>query len=63
MKVAHTVDVPASPQETLIRPDQKAAYVSCDSAGKVAEIDMATWKVTRLIDAGKGVDGLAWSGR
>ena len=27
----------------------------------MAEIDLAAWKVTRLIDAGRSVDGLAWA--
>jgi YVTN family beta-propeller protein len=61
MKVAHTIDVPKIPQEVLIRPDDKAAYVSCDVSGQVAEISLADWKVNRLIQAGKGVDGLAWA--
>jgi hypothetical protein len=37
------------------------AYVSCNKSGKVAAIDMASWKVTSLIDAGKLADGLAWA--
>jgi hypothetical protein len=45
----------------LIRPDGKAAYVSCDASGQVAEIGLADWKVARLIDAGRGADGLAWA--
>ncbi len=61
MKVAHVIDVPASPQEALITPDGKTAYVSCDSSHKVAAINTADWTVEKLIDAGKGVDGLAWA--
>ncbi len=30
-------------------------------AGKVAAIDLAQWKVAKLIDAGKGDDGLGWA--
>jgi DNA-binding beta-propeller fold protein YncE len=63
MKVAHTIDVPAAPQEVLIRPDGKVAYVSCDASRKVAAISTSDWKVERLIDAGAGADGLAWAGR
>jgi hypothetical protein len=37
------------------------AYVSCDEAGKVAVINLADWKVKKVIDAGKGADGLAWA--
>jgi YVTN family beta-propeller protein len=61
MKVLQTIDVPRAPQETLVRPDGRAAYVSCDASNQVAEIDTTTWKVTRLIDAGKTADGLAWA--
>lgn len=59
MKVAKTISVPASPQEVLTRPDGEVAYVSCDRSGKVAEI-AADWQV-KLIDAGRGADGLAWA--
>jgi YVTN family beta-propeller protein len=55
------LDVPKAPQEVLVRPDGKVAYVSCDASGQVAEIDLGAWKVTRLIDAGRMVDGLAWA--
>jgi len=61
MKVAKTIDLPARPQEVLISPDQKMAYVSCDQSGKVAAIRISDWTVTNLIDAGKGADGLAWA--
>lgn len=60
-KVAHVVDVPAAPQESLVSPDGKAAYVSCDSSHKVAVIRTSDWTVEKMIDAGKGVDGLAWA--
>jgi DNA-binding beta-propeller fold protein YncE len=55
--------VPAAPQEVLIRPDGKTAYVSCDASHKVAAISTSDWKVEKLIDAGAGADGLAWAGR
>ena len=60
MKVARTIAVLAGSGEILMRPDGKVAYVSCPVDGKVAEIDLATWKVLRLIDAGNKADGLAW---
>jgi len=62
MQVAHTIDVPTKPQEVLIAPDGKTAYVSCDQSAKVAVINIADWTVKGMIDAGKGVDGLAWAG-
>jgi DNA-binding beta-propeller fold protein YncE len=61
MKVAHTIDVPANPQEVLVSPDGKKAYVSCDASQKVAVIRSSDWTVEKLIDAGRGVDGLAWA--
>jgi YVTN family beta-propeller protein len=65
MKVARTFDVPAAPQEVLVEPDGKAAYVSCDASRKVAVIELtgapADWKVAKLIDVGRGADGLAWA--
>jgi DNA-binding beta-propeller fold protein YncE len=61
LKVAHTIDVPVRPQEVLISPDNKSAYVSIDQAGKVAVISLSDWKVEKFIDAGKGADGLAWA--
>jgi YVTN family beta-propeller protein len=62
-KVAHTIDVPAAPQEVLIRPDGRLAYISCDASRKVATIRTSDWKLDKLIDAGRGADGLAWAGR
>ena len=61
MAPAPAVDVCADPQETLVRPDGKFGYVSCLGTSQVAEIDLATWKVTRLIATGKATDGLAWA--
>jgi YVTN family beta-propeller protein len=60
MQVARTLDVPRAPQEVLIAPDSRTAYVSCDASHQVAQIGLADWKV-KLIDAGKGADGLAWA--
>jgi len=60
MSVVRSVDVPKSPQEVLVRPDNQVAYVSCHESKKVAAINLQTWKV-QLIDAGKLADGLAWA--
>jgi DNA-binding beta-propeller fold protein YncE len=59
MKVAHTIDLPARPQEVLVSPDNKVAYVSCDQSAKVAVINLSDWTVKTIIDAGAGADGLA----
>ena len=61
MKVAHTVDVPRAPQFVLVRPDSQVAYVSCDVSHQIAAINLSNWQVDKLIEAGKGVDGLAWA--
>lgn len=63
MKLARTVPLGAgtSPQEVLVRPDGKEAFVSCIGTSRVAEIDLSTWKVTRMIATGKGTDGLSWA--
>jgi len=37
------------------------AYVSCDSAAKVAVINLKTWAIDGLIDVGPADDGLAWA--
>ncbi len=63
LKVAHEIDVPAAPQESLVRPDGKIAYVSCDTSHKIAAIRTSDWTVEKLIDTGKGADGLAWAGK
>jgi DNA-binding beta-propeller fold protein YncE len=61
LKVVRTIDVPDDPVKVLARPDGKVAYVSCSRAKQVAVVDLSQWKVESLIDAGKGVDGLAWA--
>jgi YVTN family beta-propeller protein len=63
MTVARNIELAAGthPQEALVRPDGKVAYVSCDHAGQVAEIDTKSWTVTRMIEIGKLADGLAWA--
>jgi len=61
MSVVRSVDVPKSPQEVLVRPDDQVAYVSCHESKKVAAINLQTWKVDQLIDAGRLVDGLSWA--
>jgi YVTN family beta-propeller protein len=61
MIVVRSVIVPKAPQEILVRPDNQVAYVSCDASRKVAVINLQTWNVDQLIDAGRAADGLAWA--
>jgi hypothetical protein len=63
MKVAHTIDVPAVPQEVIISPDGRMAYVSCDASQKIVVIRVRDWTVEKLIEAGAGTDGLSWAAR
>ena len=60
MRVARTLKVPPSPQEVLLRPDGRAAYVSCSASHQIAAIQIDDWSV-KLIEAGRGADGLAWA--
>jgi DNA-binding beta-propeller fold protein YncE len=61
MQVVRNVPTPADPQEVLMRPDRKVAYVSCVGSHQIAEVDLATWKVTRTIQDGNNSDGIAWA--
>jgi len=61
MRVVHTIVVPKAPQEVLVRPDGQVAYVSCDASHKVAAINVQTWNVDKLIDAGRSADGMSWA--
>ena len=64
MQVARSVEVGEYPQEVLVAPDGKTAYVSCmHGGGTVSEIDLGSWTVTRSIATGSSTDGLAWAGR
>lgn len=61
MKVVRSVSVAAGPVQILVRPG--VAYVSCTGDGKVAVLNLETWKVEKLIETGPGADGLAWAER
>src|SRR5246127_2113669 len=60
LRVTKTINLPPAPQEVLIRPDGQLAYVSCDKSHQVAAIEISDWSV-KLIEAGRGADGLAWA--
>jgi hypothetical protein len=63
MQVARNIDTPKDPEEVLMRPDGKVAYISCVASHTIAELDLATWKITRTIQDGDHSDGIAWAGR
>jgi YVTN family beta-propeller protein len=50
-----------NPQEIVVQPDGKKAYVSCMTSNQVAVIDLDTWKLGGLIATGKATDGVAWA--
>src|ERR1700756_3197930 len=60
MRVVRTIKVPPSPQEVLVRPDGMVGYVSCSASHQIAAIQTNDWTV-KLIEAGRGADGLAWA--
>lgn len=65
--VVRTLDVGKGPVEVLVRPEGRVAYISCSPDAKVAELaiegEVGGWRVTRMLSAGVGADGLAWVGR
>jgi DNA-binding beta-propeller fold protein YncE len=61
LKVVKTISVPAMPQEVIVRPDGKVAYVSLSTSHQVAAIDVAGLKVQGLIEVGNWADGMAWA--
>jgi DNA-binding beta-propeller fold protein YncE len=61
MKVAQTIDIQGSATEILMSPDGNVAFASCGTTHQVVVIDLNQWKVRRTMEAGAGVDGLAWA--
>jgi len=61
LKVVRSLDVPERSSEILIRPGGEIAYVSGTGAGKIAVLDLRSWKMRQPIDLTPGVDGLAWA--
>jgi len=61
MQVVQTIKIGERPQEVLVRPDGLMAYVSCFGGHQVAVVDLATLKVTAMIDVGQKADGMAWA--
>jgi DNA-binding beta-propeller fold protein YncE len=62
LKPVRTIKIGERPQEVLVRPDGKVAYVSCFGGHKVVALDLSRWQVTALIDVGQKADGMAWAG-
>ncbi|MEM7223067.1 MAG: YncE family protein [Pseudomonadota bacterium] len=50
-----------TPASLLFAPDGSSLFVGAQSSGNVVEIDAGTWEITRVLGAGDGADGLAFS--
>ena len=61
MNVVRTIAVGKGPQTTVIRPDDRMAYVTCAGDGAVSVIDAASWQVVGSIPTASGADGRAWA--
>jgi len=49
------------PQGITLANGGRTAWLSLSNAGQVAEIDIATMRIVRRLDAGARPDGIAWS--
>ena len=56
------LEAPERSSEILVRPDGGIAYVSGTGAGKIAVLDLLSWKMEPPIDLTPGVDGMVWVG-
>jgi len=61
LKVVRSLEIPERSSEILIRPGGDIAYVSGTGAGKIAVLDLRSWKMQPPIDLTPGVDGLSWA--
>ena len=58
-KLLQTIPVPGAPVSIAIAADGRMAYVVAAGAGKVVEIDLEEYIVTRDFATGAGPDGIA----
>ncbi len=61
MSVDHLISIGPRPQEVLLRPDGKVAYVSCFGGRQIIAVDTLTWQVTASMDSGDKADGMGWA--
>ena len=57
---AKALGSPIAPEGILVAPDGKRIWVALNAADRIAEIDVATRKVSRYIETGHGPDGMAY---
>jgi DNA-binding beta-propeller fold protein YncE len=60
MKLDNTFDIPDGGNVVLVTPDNQLGYISCRTTGKIAVLDLATWKMKDTMTLTPGVDGMAW---
>jgi len=61
MKVVRSIDTPADPEEVLVEPNNKSAWISSPASHTESELDLVTWQITKKIQTGKNSDGIAWA--
>ncbi|MDE3199498.1 MAG: beta-propeller fold lactonase family protein [Acidobacteriota bacterium] len=61
MQVARKISTMADPEEVIITPDDKTAWVSSPATGSVAQIDLAKWEMVHKVETGHNSDGLTWA--
>jgi YVTN family beta-propeller protein len=61
LQVAKSFDLPEGAMEIVIPPDGAKAYISCVQAGKIAVVDLTSWRVEDQIVLTPGGDGMAWA--
>jgi len=60
-QVVKSFDLPEGAMEIVIPPDGAKAYISCVQAGKIAVVDLTSWRVEDQIVLTPGGDGMAWA--
>jgi DNA-binding beta-propeller fold protein YncE len=61
MKVIRSIDTPTDPEEVLVQPNNKSAWISSPASHTESELDLTTWQITKRIQTGKNSDGIAWA--
>jgi YVTN family beta-propeller protein len=61
LKIARSFDLPEIPLGMLVPPSGDFAFVSCIGAGKIAVLNLRSWKMEAPIVLTRGIDGMAWT--
>ena len=61
MKVIRSIDTPTDPEEVLVQPNNKSAWISSPASHTESELDLTTRQITKRIQTGKNSDGIAWA--